>query len=215
MMQPQPASAIDFNVLIQRIRRLLTLDTSVFEEVRTDRSATIPAIVVAAAATLLFGLGGWLWWVLQDIPDSGDIFIKSVILGSIAAIVLWGISVAVTYVVLTQLVRARVDVNELVRVMGFAAAPLGVGVLMFIPAIEFGVALTAVALFFGATVIAVQTATDAAPGRVLAACGAGFLVWAVALGLLVGDSDAYAPGIFVFDVGVEFLKAVGNLNSTF
>jgi hypothetical protein len=215
MMQPQPASAIDFNVLIQRIRRLLTLDTSVFEEVRTDRSATIPAIVVAAAATLLFGLGGWLWWVLQDIPDSGDIFIKSVILGSIAAIVLWGISVAVTYVVLTQLVRARVDVNELVRVMGFAAAPLGVGVLMFIPAIEFGVALTAVALFFGATVIAVQTATDAAPGRVLAACGAGFLVWAVVLGLLVGDENAYAPGIFVFDVGVEFLKAVGNLNSTF
>lgn len=215
MMQPQPAGAIDFNVLTQRIRRLLTLDTSVFEEVRTDRSATIPAIVVAAAATLLFGLGGWLWWVLQDIPDSGDIFIKSVILGSIASMVLWGISVAVTYVVLTQLFRARVDVNELVRVMGFAAAPLGAGVLMFIPAIEFGVALTAVALFFGATVIAVQTATDAAPGRVLAACGAGFLVWAVVLGLLVGDSNAYAPGIFVFDVGVEILKAVGNLNSTF
>ena len=37
-----------------------------------------------------------------------------------------------------------------------------------------------------------------APGRVLAACGAGFLVWAVVLGLLVGDSNAYAPGIFVF-----------------
>lgn len=215
MMQPQPAGAIDFNVLMQRIRRLLTLDTSVFEEVRTDRSATIPAIVVAAAATLLFGLGGWLWWVLQDIPEAGDVFIKSFVLGSIAAMVLWGISVGVTYVVLTQLFRARVDVNELVRVMGFAAAPLGVGVLMFIPAIEFGVALTAVALFFGATVIAVQTATDAAPGRVLAACGAGFLVWAVILGLLVGDSNAYAPGIFVFDVGVEFLKAVGELNSAF
>ena len=198
MMQPPPAGAIDFNVLTQRIRRLMTLDTSVFEEVRTDRSETIPAIVVSAAAMLLFGLGGWLWWVLQDLPDSSDIFIKSFVFGSIASMVLWGISVAVTYVVLTQLFRARVDVNELVRVMGFAAAPLGLGVLMFIPAIEFGVALTAVALFFGATVIATQTATDAAPGRVLAACGAGFLVWAVVLGLLVGDSNTYAPGIFVF-----------------
>ncbi len=202
MMQPQPAGAIDFNLLRQRIRRLLTLDTSVFEEVRTDRSATVPAIIVAAAATLLFGLGGWLLWVLQDGPNSGDVFIKSFIFGSIAAMALWGISVAVTYVVLTQFFRARVDVNELVRVMGFAAAPLGLGVLMFIPAIEFGVALTAVALFFGATLIAVQTATDAAPGRVLAACSAGFLVWAVVLGLLVGDSNAYAPGIFVFDLGV-------------
>ncbi len=214
MMQPQPG-AIDVNALMQRIRRLLTLDTSVFEEVRTDRSATIPAIIVAAVATLLFGLGGWLWWVLQDIPEAGDIFIKSFVLGSIAAMVLWGISVAVTYVVLTQLFRARVDVNELVRVMGFAAAPLGVGVLMFIPAIEFGVALTAVALFFGTNVIAVQTATDAAPGRVLAACGAGFFVWAVVLGLLVGESNAYAPGIFVFDVGVEILKAVGGISSGF
>ena len=198
MMQPPPTGAIDLNVLTQRVRRLMTLDTSVFEEVRVDRSATIPAIVVSAAAMLLFGLGGWLWWVLQDLPDSGDIFIKSFVFGSIAAMVLWGISVAVTYVVLTQIFRARVDVNELVRVMGFAAAPLGLGVLMFIPAIEFGTVLTAVSLFFGATVIAVQTATDATPGRVLAACGAGFLVWAVVLGLLVGDGNAYAPGIFVF-----------------
>ncbi len=198
MMQPPPTGAIDFNVLTRRVRRLMTLDTSVFEEVRVDRSATIPAIVVSAAAMLLFGLGGWLWWVLQDLPDSGDIFIKSFVFGSIAAMVLWGISVAVTYVVLTQIFRARVDVNELVRVMGFAAAPLGLGVLMFIPAIEFGAVLTAVALFFGASVIAVQTATDATPGRVLAACGAGFLIWAVVLGLLVGDSNAYAPGIFVF-----------------
>lgn len=214
-MQPQPAGSIDVNVLMQRVRRLVTLDTSVFDEVRMDRSATIPAIVVAAGATLLFGLGGWLWWLLQDIPKAGDIFIKSFILGSIAAMVLWALSVAVTFVVLTQLFRARVDPNELVRVMGFAVAPLALGVLMFIPGIEFGVALTAVALFFGATVIAVQSATDAPAGRVLAACGAGFLVWAVVLGLLVNDDNAFAPGIFVFDVGTEVLKAFGGVNSAF
>jgi hypothetical protein len=211
--QPVGGGGMDINVLGERLRRLVTLDTSVFEEVRTDAASTIPAIVVAAVATLLFGAGGWLWWVFADLPDSGDIFVKSLIVGSILSAVLWAVWLAIVYVILTQVFRARADVNELVRVMGFAAAPLALGILMFIPALEFGIALTAVAIFFGANVVAVQTATDAPAGRVLAANGAGFLIWAIVLGLFVTDENAYAPGIFVFDVGVEYLKNIGDVLS--
>lgn len=219
-MMQQPGSSgglggMDVNAVSGRMRRLATLDTSVFDEVRTDTAMTIPAIAVAIISTLLFGIGGWLWWAFTDLPDSGDILIKSAIIGSILSVLLWLVWVGITYVLLTQVFGARADAYELVRVMGFAALPLALGVLMFIPVIEFGIALTAVALFFGASVVAVQSATDAPAGRVLAANGAGFLVWAVVLGLFVSDNNAYAPGIFVFDVGVELLKDIGGITSSF
>ncbi len=206
---------VDPSAIIQKLRRLATLDTTVFDEVRSDPNSTIPAIIVAAISTFLFGVGGWLWWVFNDIPDSGDVLIKSLIIGSIFSIILWAVWLAITYVMLTQVFRARADVNELVRVMGFAAAPLSLGVLMFLPVIDFGVGLTAVALFFGTNVIAVQAATDAPAGRVLAANGAGFLVWAVVLSMFVSDTSPYAPGFFVFDSGAEILKTLADLNSIF
>ena len=202
-------SGMDVNILIQRLRRLAMLDTGVFEEVRADTGATIPALVVAAAATLLSGLGGWLWWVFRDIggigdvPGSGKILLQSLILGSILSVLLWGVWVALVYVLLTQVFRARADVNELVRVMGFAAAPLALGVLIFIPGLDYGLGLAALALFFGTTVLAVQTATDAPAGRVLVANAAGFAVWAIVLALLVSDTHAYAPGFFVFHLPVK------------
>jgi hypothetical protein len=205
------AGGMDVNTLIQRLRRLATLDTSVFDEVRTDPNSTIPAIAVAVVSTLLFGLGGWLWWVIAGPEFEGsDIFLKSFIIGSILSIILWGVWLGVTYVILTQVFRARADLNELVRVMGFAAAPLALGVLLFIPMLDFGIGLTVIALFFGSTLIAVQTATDAPAGRTLVAVGAGFAVWAIVLALFVGTENIYAPGFFVFDTGTEFLRDVGD-----
>lgn len=211
----QQAGSVDPNAIVQKLRRLATLDTTVFDDVRGDANATLPAMIVALASTFLFGVGGWLWWVFNDIPDAGDILIKSLIIGSIASALLWAVWVAITYVMLTQVFRARADMYELFRVMGFASAPLALGVLMFLPEVDFGVGLTSVVLFFGLSVIAVQSATDAPAGRVLAANGVGFLVWAVVLGLLVGNSSVYAPGFFVFDTGSEILKALGDLNSIF
>jgi hypothetical protein len=199
------AGGMDVNALMQRVRRIATLDTSVFDEVRTDANATIPAVIVAAVATLLFGIGGWLWYLFSDLSDfsaydgGGEFFLKSVIIGSILAIALWAVWVAITYVLLTQMFRARTDMSELLRVMGFAAAPLGLGVLMFIPMLDFGIALTALALLFGMTLIAVQRATDADAGRALVATAAGFAVWAIVLGLLATDDNVWAPGIFIFD----------------
>jgi hypothetical protein len=217
MIDPQPtrsgASAIDPNLLMQRVRRLLTLDTSIFDEVRMDRTATIPAIIVAAVSILVFALGGWLWWLINgpegsSVIDGGDVFLKSVIFGTILAMIFWAGWVGITYVLLSQVFRARVDLNELVRVMGFAAAPLALGILMFFPEVEFGVALAVVALFFGTNVIAVQAVTDAPAGRVLAATAAGFLLWAALLGLFVNDYDnPLGPGIFLFDLGVEAIKS--------
>lgn len=211
-MMQQQAGGMDVNSLMQRVRRLATLDTTVFDEVREDAASTVPAIVVAVVATFLMGLGGWLWWLFNG-PDfegyttQGDIFVQSFLVGSILSIVLWGVWLGITYVLLSQVFRARADINELVRVMGFAAAPLALGVLLFIPVLEFAIGLTVIALFFGTTYLAVKSATDASAGQTLVAVAAGFLVWALVLALFVGDENAYAPGLFIFDIGPEGLRS--------
>ncbi len=196
------SGGMDVNALVQRLRRLAMLDTSVFDEVKDDVASTLPAAVVVVVATFLMGIGGWLWWQMQDNSiKGGTFFMKSTIFGSILAIVLWGVWVGVTYVMLSQVFRARADVQQLIRVMGFAAAPMAIGVLLVIPKLYYGIGLTAVALLFGLTTIAVQSATDAPAGRALAANAAGFAVWAIVLALFVSGTypwDSYAPGIFIF-----------------
>jgi hypothetical protein len=212
----EQSGRMDMNLQMQRLRRLATLDTTVFDEVRGDTTSTIPAVVIAVVSTFLFGLGGWLWWAVNVGVIEGDVFLESFLLGSIISIILWGVWVGVTYVMLTQLFRARADVNELIRVMGFAAAPLALGVLMFLPLVDFGVGLTVMVLFFGTTFLAVQSVTDASPGRALAANTLGFMVWAVILALFVSDADnPLAPGFFVFDSGTEILRDAENLFRAF
>jgi hypothetical protein len=193
---------MDVNSLMQKVRRLATLDTSVFDDVRTDASFTPAAVVIAAVSTLLFGLGGWLWAVFEDYPDTGEILLKSAIIGTVVSLVLWAVAIGVIYVLLTQVFRARADMNELVRVLALATLPLALGFLFFIPSIGYAISLTSIALVLGLSLIAVQSATDAPAGKALAATAAGFFVWALILVLLSdsGDfiTDKIVPNIFIF-----------------
>ncbi len=199
---------VDVNSLMQKLRRLAMLDTTVFDEVKGDASATIPALVVAVLATVLAGLGGWFWWLftdhLTDYKGGGTIFFQTVVLGSILSVALWFVWVGVTYVMLQQIFRARADLQEMIRVMGFAAAPMALVVLVFIPVLGWGLGLGALALLFGTNVLAVQSVTDAPAGRVLVSNAAGFAVWVIILGLFVSDSHVYAPGFFIFRLPVEY-----------
>ena len=42
-------SQVDMQGLMNRLMRLARLDTTVFDEVRLDESATVPSVIVAAA----------------------------------------------------------------------------------------------------------------------------------------------------------------------
>ena len=164
---------------------------------------------------LLGGLGGWLWWMLQDFGQSstgytysissGDILLHSAIIGSAIAVVLWGLAwMGVVYFMLTQVFRQRAYLEQLLRVMGLAAAPLALMGLIFVPGISFGIGLAALALTFGLTGIAISSVTTADPAQVLVANAAGFLVWAVVLSLLAGSgSEPNAPGIFLYNTTTE------------
>ena len=208
MMPMEPR--LDFAILVDRLRRLLLLDTSVFDEVRHD-PATLPAVFVVTVSTALAGLGGWLWWLTQDFPDSGQVLFESVVLGSVFSVALWIVWLFVAYVILTQIFREDADWQQMLRTMGMAAAPLSLSLAMFIPGISFGVGLASVALFFGLTTIAIQSTTAAGPAHVLIANLAGFAIWAIVLGLLVTSESYLAPGIFLIDSASERLADIVSL----
>ena len=97
--------------------------------------------IVAIGSILALRLGGWLWYFLQDFhrglrKQFCQVGRSS---GALSALILWGVWVAITYVMLTQIFRARADVNELIRVMGFAMLPLALGFLMFIPGLDYAI----------------------------------------------------------------------------
>jgi len=205
------AQEFNYQALTARLMRLAKLDTSIFDEVRLDTSATIPSVAVAVVATFLAGLGGWLWWIMQDFGDSGKVMMQSFILGSIFSVALWVVWLLIVYVLLTQVFRAQADIQQLVRTMGMAAAPLALSVLIFIPALDFGIGLTSLALFFGLTTFAIQASTSASAGQVLICNAAGFAIWAIVLALLVGSDSFFAPGIFLVDATKEAMVDIASL----
>ena len=195
---------MDVLQILEWLRRLVSLDARVFEDVRTNPNATIPGVIIMAAATFIGGLGGWLWWVVEDLPNSSDILVHSALIGSLLAVVLWGLVwLGLVYVMLTQIFRERAYLEQLLRVMGLAASPLALMGLMFVPEISMAVGLTALALAFGLTNIAIQAVTTANATRVLVANGLGFFVWAAVLTLFASASGSTlapkAPGIFLFN----------------
>lgn len=184
-----------------RLQRLAKLDTSVFAEIKDDPAALIPSVIVAVAATVLSGIGGLLWWqLLGNIVDHqfGKMLVQSVLLGSVFSLALWVAWVLVVYAMLGQFFREPAELQQLVRVMGLALAPMAISVLMFVPVLDLGIALTSVALTFGLMNIAIQAVTPADPAKVLVANASGFAVWAIVSAVLVETNTWLAPGIFLY-----------------
>lgn len=186
--------------------RLARLDLTVFDDVKDDAGATVPALVVAVVASFLSGLGSWLWWIFQDFPKGGsEVFLKSLILGGILQVGVWFLWVYVAAMILSRGLGAAADLNRLLRTMGLAFAPMAIAVLMFISflAIPFGV------IAVGATValsyVAMQAATGAQPQQVMLANVLGFVIFAIVLGILGNLAQVYevgglAPGLFFFSL---------------
>jgi hypothetical protein len=199
--------AVDPQTIVGWLRRLLALDTSVFDEIKGNPTSTIPAVAVVAISIFLSGIGGWLWWMVEDYPNSDDILLKSALLGSLLAIAIWHIVwLGVVYILLTQFFRERVFLEQLLRVMGVAMAPMALTLLMWVPEVSLAIGVAALVLSFGLVHIAVQRVTTADPARVLIANFGGFLIWAAVMTLLVSEQNQYAPGVFLFDAFAEVVS---------
>jgi len=181
---------MDPNVVINRLVRLAKLDTTVFDEVRDDANELIPAIVITVVSALLAGLGALLFWsvVASGTPDR--VFVNQVIFGSIFMAVMYGVAALVVYVVMVQMFKVQVELQTLVRTMGYASFPLAACILMFIPILWPVFAIVPLALLLVTTIYAVQSATSAQSNQVVIASLIGFAVFVLVLGVIATTSDA-------------------------
>ena len=188
------------------VGRLLRLDLTVFDEIRSDPSATPGAIIVVAAASVMAGIGSWLWAVQTRNVDGAEVFVKSLVVGSILQTLAWFIWVYFVYQVLARGYGARTDIFELIRTMGFAFVPVGLGIFIAINGftVPFGViSLTGAVLL---TYFAIRSSSSAEPQQALVANFVGFLFFAVVMGVLANiwetehSIGGLSPGLFFFDL---------------
>lgn len=185
---------MDPSVVLNRLKRLIQLDTTVFDEVRDDQQELIPALVIAAASSLLAGLGAWLYWLVVPSFDFDSAFLNSIILGSIFMFVMYGVAAIVIYLVLVQAYRVQVDLQALIRTMGYASFPLALSVLMFIPIVYPLFALLPTAMLLVMVIYAVQSASGADSKQVVVSSTIGIGVMILVLGVIAisssGSGDA-------------------------
>jgi hypothetical protein len=195
-------AAMDPQVYVNRVIRMVKLDTTVFEDMRDDPQALLPAIVIAAISFLLAGIGGWLWWIISSYPDTGKMVLESVIVGTITATIAWIVWVGVAFFMLTNVFKYEADFQRMLKSCGLAVIPFALSLLMFIPGINLGVGLLGIGLSFLLMDIGIQVSVEAQPGHVILATFSGFVVFCLALSLLVGISGSssyeFAPGPFLF-----------------
>jgi hypothetical protein len=184
--------------------RLARLDTTVFDEVRDDQNELVPAVVVAVVCSFIAGLGAFLWSQIVPSVDLDKAFLNQFILGSIFLAVMYGVAALVVYVVLAQLYKVQVDLYAIVRTMGYAALPLALSLLMFIPGIFPVFALVPLALLFVMMIYAVQSATGADSQQVVISVLIGFTVMVLVLGFIATSSDNIKAPIGAGEFGTIF-----------
>ncbi len=178
---------------VDRLLRMLFLDTSVFDEVRDDERELGSALVVAGGACLLAGLGAWLHWEVSELSPP-NAFVNGFLLGSLFLAAMYGATSLLVYVLMVQFFRVQVDLLAIVRTMGYAAAPLALSVGMFVPVLYPLFALMPLALLLVAMIYAVQSATGAAPVQAVVSCLLGFGMLVLVLGVVaISSSGPNAP----------------------
>jgi hypothetical protein len=189
---------MDPNAILNRILRLARLDTTVFDEVRDDEKELIPALIVAGIASLLAGLGAALFWEFNFDRGPDNVWLNNFILGGLFMAALYMVWVLIAYVIVVQVFKATADLQSLIRTMGYAAAPLAICVLMFIPVLYPVFAIVPLALLFVMTIYAVQSVTNADSSQVVIANTAGFAVMVLVLSIVAfsGDTSILGAGLF-------------------
>ncbi len=190
------------------VARILRTDFSAFDEIRSEPSATLAALLVVLVAGVFAGFGSWLW-ALQHSEfrgiDGGEVFLKSLVIGSMVQTAVWLLWVYLVYQVLARGYGAQLDFGELLRSMGFAFSPVALSILIAITnlAVPFGVLSLGMALLF--TNVAIQQAAGTEVRETTLANLTGFGAFLIVMGVFaniaeVGTFGGIAPGILFFSL---------------
>jgi len=130
------------------------LDASTYEAVEVERPATRQAFLVVLLSSIAAGVGGGSW-------DGPNVITLAVVSG--AALLTWLTWAAlILYVggVVFPTRNTRVDFGQLIRTIGFAAAPGVIQVFAVIPSIRIPVFIAAWLWMLAAMVVAIRQALD-------------------------------------------------------
>ncbi len=162
---------------MDRMMRAARLEPDLYEEVEADESALGQAMGVVVLASIAAGVGGLRY---------GS---SHIVLGAVAALIGWFIWAALIYGIGVKWLpetQTRANLGELLRTIGFSAAPGMIRLLGFIPILGPLIFLVGNVWMLVAMVIAVRQALDySSTGRAIAVCLIGWLVEvALAIGVL-------------------------------
>lgn len=115
------------NAIVERVKRAVTLSPGVYQEIGNDPQATSQAIIVAAAAALIGGLGALFGGRFGDW-----------ILSPILAVVGLAIGCAILFL-LSRMFKAQGTYIQLFRGLGFATAPQALNLIPVIGGIVGGI----------------------------------------------------------------------------
>jgi hypothetical protein len=145
--------------MVERITRVFRLDFTVFREVAEDQNAMTDAAIIVVVVTFLSALGSAVGALIGGAGFGGVVvgFVAAWIFGILFNWILWSV---VTYFIGTALFQGKTDVQEMMRVLGYANAPLLLGIFGIIPCLGWIASLAGWVLSLIAAVMAIREAME-------------------------------------------------------
>jgi hypothetical protein len=175
-------------IFFRRLVGAAMLNAATYEEVEADGTATSQALAVVVLSSLAAGIGARAW-------NGSSATLAFFASASVIALLTWATWALVTFEIGSRLLPTpdtHVDPGELLRTLGFAAAPGLIQVFAVLPGAMLPVFALAIVWALAASVVAVRQALDyTSTARALAVCGLGSilsLAIAAVLGLIFGPT---------------------------
>lgn len=170
-----------------RLIGAMALDPIVYEEVEADSAATAQAFVVVLLSSLSAGIGA---------RGFGGDSLRGILFISGLMLVAWAVWALVIFEIGSRLMpepETRVDLGQLLRTIGFAAAPGMLRVFGIVPGATIAAfAITAVWML-AAMIVAVRQALDyRSTARAIAVCIVG---WTLAIGIAALLGLVFSPTV--------------------
>ena len=174
---------------VERVVGAARLDARVYEQIEADPTALGQSMAVVAASALAAGVGSL---------GSGAMGVATAVVGGIVGWFLWAV---VTWLVGTKILpeaATRADLGQMLRTIGFSAAPGLLNVLAIIPFLGLLVWFVAALWQLVAMVVAVRQALDyRGTGRAVLVCLIGwvfYMIVSVGLAMAMGIGSVMMGG---------------------
>ena len=168
-----------------RLMGASVLDIETYEEVEADRGATAQALLVVLASSLASGIGA------SGFMHGRETVVEGVFIWSAVSLIAWAAWALLVFEIGGRLLPeagTSVDVGELMRTIGFSAAPGMLRVLGVIPEIAMPVFILTTVWMLVAMIVAVRQALDyRSTARAVGVC---------AIGLVLALLIVFAFGMF-------------------